>query len=67
MKHSFADNYAGSVFLDRIEMRDVVRCDDDAGEVVVLVRGSHDEFLIDNGQFVERILRGRVLFVPRGF
>ena len=62
--------YAGStgfVYLDCVELRDVVRCDDDAGEVVVLVRGSHDEILFDNGQAVERTLRGKVLFVPKGF
>ena len=67
MKYGFDDHYTGAVFLDGVVMRDVVRCDDDAGEVVVLVRGEHDEFLSENGQLVERTLRGNVLFVPRGF
>ena len=67
MKYSIADNYTGAVYLDGIELRDVLTCDDDAGEVSVLVRGEHGELLTENGAFVERTLRGRVLFVPKGF
>lgn len=67
MKYSYANGNRGAVFLNGIELRDVVSCDDDAGEVSVLVRGEQGELLTENGAIVERTLYGNVVYVPKGF